>query len=68
MTKSNLRTLRVHGLDLARRAYQLHHGDGEGASTVGIYLGVSTRTADALINAGRAIAHIQGPGAPVLVP
>lgn len=38
------------------RAYRLNI-DGEGASTIGIYLGLTTNQADAAINAGREIAR-----------
>lgn len=40
----------------ALKAFKLHDTDGEGASTIGIYLGVPTGTANALINLGREIA------------
>lgn len=41
-----------YGLGKCAEAFALHHLDGEGASTVGTYLGLKTRQADAAINAG----------------
>jgi hypothetical protein len=37
-------------------AHRMHSIDGEGGSTVGFYLGLTTRQADAAINAGQEIA------------
>jgi hypothetical protein len=48
----NKNLIKKHGIELARRAYELSR-QGEGPNTIGIYLGVHWRTADALINAGR---------------
>ncbi len=52
LTTAQLRAVNKHGHATALNAYELNC-QGEGASTVGIYLGVSTREADVLINAGR---------------
>src|SRR5262245_52898619 len=41
-----------YGREVCIRAY-LMHLQGEGAATVGIYLGLTTRQADAAIDAGR---------------
>lgn len=37
-------------------AHRMHSVDGEGGNTVGFYLGLTTRQADAAINAGEEIA------------
>lgn len=58
MTKNTLRMLTKHGLQLCRDAHRLSC-QGEGPSTIGIYLGVHFKTADALINAGREIAKLE---------
>lgn len=47
------RAFRKYGQLACAKAFMLHHVDGEGGSTVGIYLGLTTRQADAAINAGR---------------
>ena len=53
-TNSNTtRAIKNYGMDTCRKAYEMHSRDGEGASTVGHYLGLTTRQADAAINAGR---------------
>ncbi len=46
-----------YGLAVVERAFKLHSKDGEGASTVGIYLGLTTGQANAAINAGRELAE-----------
>lgn len=58
MNKNTIRTLSKHGLPLARQAFRLHRG-GEGCNTVGIYLGLHWKTADALIDAGREVAYVE---------
>lgn len=57
MTKNTARTLKKHGEYLCARAYTLNR-DGEGCSTIGIYLGVHWKTADSLVNAGRELANL----------
>ena len=57
MTRNTKRALKAYTQQICERAYQLHHVDGEGASTVGIYLGLTTNQADAAINAGRELAQ-----------
>lgn len=42
-----------YGMQVCIKAHELNSKDGEGASTIGIYLGLTTRQADAAINAGR---------------
>lgn len=42
----------AYGREACLRAARLHSVDGEGGSTVGIYLGLRTNQADAAINAG----------------
>lgn len=44
-----------HGREKCITAYRMNYVQGEGASTIGIEMGVTTRQADAMINAGRAI-------------
>jgi hypothetical protein len=61
MNKNTIRTLEKHGLALCRHAFKLSC-DGEGPSTIGIYLGVPFQTANALINAGRNVAQIESGG------
>jgi hypothetical protein len=46
------RALKAYGELTCARAFLMHHCDGEGGRTVGIYLGLTTRQADAAINAG----------------
>lgn len=58
MKRSTKNAIATYGLDRCKRAYHLNHVDGEGASTVGIYLGMTTRQADAAINAGRELAKL----------
>ncbi len=48
-----------YGKDKCIRAHRMHTDDGEGASTVGFYLGLTTRQADAAINAGEEISSRQ---------
>ena len=50
-----LRAVRAYGRDTCERAYAMHMR-GDGASTIGFDLGLTTRQADAAINAGRALA------------
>lgn len=57
MTKNTINTIKKHGIEKCRDAYRLNREDGEGPSTIGIYLGVKTNTAHALINAGRELAQ-----------
>ena len=49
------RAINSYGHDACRKAYRLHVVDGEGASTIGFYLNLKTRQADAAIDAGREI-------------
>lgn len=55
-TAAEKAAIATHGEALALRALAMNETDGEGPSTIGIYLGVPFRTADALINAGRKLA------------
>lgn len=48
-----------YGRQICAKAFALHHLDGEGANTVGGYLGLKTRQADAAINAGEEMFHKQ---------
>jgi hypothetical protein len=40
------------------KAFAMHNDQGMGANTVGFYLGLTTRQADAAINAGRELSAI----------
>ncbi len=50
-----LRAIAKYSRRVCLEAFKLHQVEGNGASTVGIYLGLTTRQADAAINAGRDI-------------
>lgn len=49
------RAIKNYGYEVCREAYRMHVLNGEGASTVGFYLNLKTRQADAAIDAGRDI-------------
>jgi hypothetical protein len=49
------RAVNAYGRDTCERAYAMYLR-GNGASTIGFDLGLTTRQADAAINAGRALA------------
>jgi len=53
LSPNSRRAIEKYGQDVCTKAFMMHHKDGEGASTVGIYLGLTTNQADAAINAGR---------------
>ena len=56
MKKQSLKTkmaVEKYGIQVCIKAHDLNSKDGEGASTIGIYLGLTTRQADAAIDAGR---------------
>jgi hypothetical protein len=57
LTKTDEKTIETFGRQLCFKAYVMNETDGEGASTIGVYLSVSTREANALINAGRKLWH-----------
>jgi hypothetical protein len=48
------KTIQSYGLETCIEAYKLHKL-GEGASTIGIYLGLTTNQADCAIDSGRKI-------------
>lgn len=50
------RTIAKYSEATCREAWELH-SRGEGGRTVGFYLGLTTRQADAAINAGRALSQ-----------
>ena len=56
LTRATLSSIGRYGREKCLKAFALNHGQGEGASTIGIMLGLTTRQADAAINAGREIA------------
>ncbi len=49
------RAINAYGYDTCLEAFRKHDRDGEGGFTVGFYLGLKTRQADAAIDAGREI-------------
>ena len=53
MNAKTKRAINKYTEKVCRQAFLLHNRDGEGASTVGIYLGLKTNQANAAINAGR---------------
>lgn len=55
LSPATRRAIANYGESICRKAYELHQR-GEGASTVGFYLDLKTRQADAAINAGRELA------------
>lgn len=55
------KTIEYHTAEACRKAYA-YSQQGEGASTIGVYLGVTTRQADAMIDAGRELATQVAPG------
>lgn len=63
MTRSVSRAVAKYSAERCREAFRLHSVDGEGASTVGIYVGLTTRQADAAINAGAVLAGEKGAAA-----
>ena len=50
---STRRAIRKYGEKTCLEAYRMGEIEGNGGSTVGFYLGLTTRQADAAINAGR---------------
>ena len=56
-TPNTRRAIKAYGFDKCLRAWEMHDKDGEGAFTVGCYLGIKTRQADAAINAGLEISR-----------
>lgn len=53
------RAVSKYGFANCVQAFEMHTRDGEGASTIGFTLGLTTRQADAAINAGQEI-HERG--------
>ena len=49
------RAIKAYGADVCVRAFRMHDTDGEGGQTIGFYLRITTRQADAAIDAGREI-------------
>lgn len=54
-THRTRRALAAYGLDKCRAALRMNEVDGEGAYTVGQRLGLTTRQADAAIDAAREV-------------
>ena len=57
-TPNTQRAIKAYGFYKCVDAFRKHDRDGEGASTVGFYLGLKTNQADAAINAGREIVGV----------
>ena len=55
MTKTTKNAIAKYSKEICVEAFKLHKQYGEGANTVGFYLKMTTRQADAAINAGREI-------------
>ncbi len=53
LSRNALRAVAAYGSRKCLDALRMHEVEGEGACTVGIYLDLTTRQADAAINAGR---------------
>ena len=56
LTSATKRAIANYGEQTCRDAYRQHANFGEGAATVGAYFNITTRQADAAINAGRELA------------
>ena len=55
MTTNTKRAIQKYGHDKCVEAFKEHHFGGNGANTIGWEMGLTTRQADAAINAGREI-------------
>lgn len=55
MTKTTKNAVAKYYKEICIRAFERHEQNGEGANTIGFYLKMTTRQADAAINAGREI-------------
>ena len=55
MTSKAKRAIKLYGSEKCLEAYRLNRKDGEGCSTIGIYLGMTTRQANSAIDAGAEI-------------
>jgi hypothetical protein len=53
LTSKTKTAIAKYGIETCRKAFDRHDLNGEGANTVGFYLKLTTRQADAAINAGR---------------
>ena len=54
LSRKTRTALKAYGHETCAKAFLLHHCDGEGGRTVGFYMGLTTRQADAAIDAGEA--------------
>jgi hypothetical protein len=55
MSNRTKQAIKKYGKETCIEAHRLNLEDGEGPSTIGIYLGLTTRQADSAIDAGREI-------------
>jgi hypothetical protein len=53
LTNKTKTAIAKYGIEICREAFSRHDVKGEGANTVAFYLRMTTRQADAAINAGR---------------
>lgn len=53
LSKKAQAAITKYGQDVCTKALRMNEVDGEGANTIGFYLGLTTRQADAAINAAR---------------
>lgn len=56
LSRNALRAIAAYGSRKCLDALRMHEVDGEGACTIGVYLGLTTRQSDAAIDAGRELA------------
>lgn len=56
MTKTTQNAITKYTKAVCIKAFERHEQCGEGANTIGFYLKMTTRQADAAINAGRELA------------
>jgi DNA-binding SARP family transcriptional activator len=61
MKRSTKAAIAKYGEEVCLQAVRYNEADGEGASTIACYLGLSgVKQADSAINAGRELAEIRG--------
>jgi hypothetical protein len=53
LSTNTKRAIKKYGEQVCRDTYKSHKVEGNGASTIGFYWGLTTNQADAAINAGR---------------
>jgi hypothetical protein len=58
LTTKAKRAIKKYGEDVCIKAFKMHHDEGMGGNTVGFYLNLTTRQADAAIDAGRELSKL----------